>query len=149
MKTGLDAEEIRALLPHRHPILLVDRVVEMSPDHVVAHKLVSNNEPILQGHFPSRPIFPGVMIVEAIAQAAGVCMLYHSEEQRGLMPALVGIDKARFRRPVLPGDLLELRARLTRARGHTIKFEGEAFVDGERAAATQALAIFLPWEGES
>ena len=149
MKTGLDAEEIRALLPHRYPILLVDRVIEMSPDHVVAQKLVSANEPVLQGHFPSRPIFPGVMIVEAIAQAAGVNMLYHFKEQRGLMPALVGIDKARFRRPVLPGDLLELRANLTRARGNTIKFQGEAFVDGERAAQAHALAIFLPWEGPS
>jgi beta-hydroxyacyl-ACP dehydratase FabZ len=145
-KVLLNADQIRAILPHRYPILLVDRIVEMSDQHVIAEKLVSGNEPFFQGHFPDRPIMPGVLIIEAIAQAAGVCMMAQSSGRAGMMPALVGIDKARFRRPVVPGDVLELHARLGRVRGNTVKFDGEARVGGELAASANVLAHFLNWE---
>jgi 3-hydroxyacyl-[acyl-carrier-protein] dehydratase len=139
---------IQRLLPHRYPMLLVDRVLELAEDTVVAEKLVTANDPFLQGHFPGRPIVPGVLIVEAIAQAAGLWVMAQEPQQRGRDIALVGIDRARFRRPVVPGDTLLLTARILRRRGEMYQFEGTATVAGEKAAEATLLAAFVHWEGE-
>ncbi|MFH0898988.1 MAG: 3-hydroxyacyl-ACP dehydratase FabZ, partial [Pseudomonadota bacterium] len=105
----MDSSEIQKLIPHRYPFLLVDRVLELSEDRIVAIKNVSSNEPFFQGHFPGRPVMPGVLVVEAIAQAS--VLLASSIRKHAANPAgesffLAGIDKAQFRRPVVPGDQL-------------------------------------------
>lgn len=143
----LDIHQIRALLPHRYPMLLVDRVLDVSDSTLVAEKLVSANEPFFAGHFPERPVFPGVLILECLAQAAGIWALVRQPEQRGRGVALVGVDRARFRRPVGPGDALRLEMRLLKQRGDLYVFEGNASVSGERVAEAQLLASFLDWEG--
>lgn len=145
-KALLEADEIRQLLPHRYPILLVDRILELDEDHALGEKLVSASEPVLQGHFPQRPVFPGVYILEALAQTACVWALRNSSRQ-DLMPALVGIDGARFRRPVLPGDTVALDVRLLRQRATMYRFAGEARVDGDVVAEAELMAVFTAWEG--
>jgi beta-hydroxyacyl-ACP dehydratase FabZ len=144
-KALMDVDEIRRLLAHRYPILLVDRVLEINDQELVAIKLVSANEPFLQGHFPSLPIMPGVLILEALAQAAGLWLMHTSAESRQRLPVLSGIDRARFRRPVRPGDVLELRLRIDRARRNLIRFEGTAVVDGETVAEATMLASLVDW----
>jgi beta-hydroxyacyl-ACP dehydratase FabZ len=144
-KALMDVDEIRRLLAHRYPILLVDRVLELQEQELVAIKLVSANEPFLQGHFPSLPIMPGVLILEALAQAAGIWLLHESADARTRLPVLSGIDRARFRRPVRPGDVLELRVRIDRARRNLIRFEGTALVDGETVAEATMLASLVDW----
>jgi 3-hydroxyacyl-[acyl-carrier-protein] dehydratase len=143
----LSIEAIQRLLPHRDPILLIDRVLEATPEAVVAEKLVSGNEPFLQGHFPGNPVMPGVLIVEAMAQAACVGVMLHHAGGRRRGVALIGIDKARFRRPVVPGDVLRLAIRLVRARSDLFRIQGSATVAGERAAEAELLAGFVDWEG--
>ena len=146
-KALLGIEEIRELLPHRYPILLVDRILELDDGSALAEKLVSVNEPVLQGHFPDRPIFPGVLILEALGQTACVWAKRMRGGFEGLEPVLVGIDSARFRRPVVPGDVLQLDVRVLRQRGPMFRFEGVAKVDGELAAESTLLAAFVRWEG--
>ena len=130
------AEQILGLLPHRYPFLLIDRVIELTDDKVVALKNVTFNEPHFQGHFPGRPIMPGVLILEAMAQAAGV--LVFSAEPPGdrdrSVYYYVGIDNARFKKPVTPGDALHLDVSLTRHLKGLWKFHGKARV-GEAVAA--------------
>jgi 3-hydroxyacyl-[acyl-carrier-protein] dehydratase len=145
-KALLSIEKVRELLPHRYPILLVDRVLELSADTIVAEKLVSANEPFFQGHFPQRPIMPGVLMIEALAQAGGLMVRYNESEALRRGVALAGVDKARFRRPVGPGDVLVLEVRLTRRRGNLIVFSGTARVDGEMAAEAEILAAIVDWE---
>jgi 3-hydroxyacyl-[acyl-carrier-protein] dehydratase len=127
--------EIRGLLPHRFPMLLVDRIVEISPDckSAVGIKSVSANEPFFQGHFPDLPIMPGVLIVEALAQCAGAALL-GSLDREGKLAMLAGVDGFRFRRPVVPGDQLRLEVRLTKLRGPIGKVDAVARVDGHVAA---------------
>src|SRR5262245_4145716 len=127
--------EIRGLLPHRFPMLMVDRIVEISPDSksAVGIKSVSANEPFFQGHFPDLPIMPGVLIVEALAQCAGAALL-GSLDREGKLAMLAGVDGFRFRRPVVPGDVLRLEVRLTRLRGPIGKVDAVASVDGQVAA---------------
>jgi 3-hydroxyacyl-[acyl-carrier-protein] dehydratase len=142
--TVLDIEEIMRLLPHRPPFLLVDRVVELVPgDRMVAWKAVSMNEPFFPGHFPERPVMPGVLILEALAQAAGLLALKSMSAEQGAnkLTYLMGIDGARFRRPVVPGDRLELVVEITRAKGAVWKERGEARVDGELAAEAEFMAM--------
>jgi beta-hydroxyacyl-ACP dehydratase FabZ len=127
-------------------MLLVDRVVEISGDTIVAEKLVSANEPFFQGHFPQRPIMPGVLIIEALAQAGGLIVRYNDAEARKRGVALAGIDRCRFRRPVVPGDVLVLHARLMRRRGNLLVLEGSARVEGETAAEAEILAAIVDWE---
>jgi 3-hydroxyacyl-[acyl-carrier-protein] dehydratase len=141
----LDANQIRALLPHREPMLLVDRVLEIGDHSVVAEKLVSANEPYFRGHFPDQAIMPGVLIVEALAQASGVGIRWSLPELRSRGVALVGIDKARFRRPVVPGDVLRLTSSYSRVRGDLWRCSGSATVQGERAAEAEILAAFVDW----
>jgi 3-hydroxyacyl-[acyl-carrier-protein] dehydratase len=148
-KLPLGIEQIRKLLPHRYPMLLVDRVLEISEGDnlvVVAEKLVSANEPFFQGHFPDSPVMPGVLIVEAMAQTSGLGMRYREPESLGRGMALVGIDRARFRRPVVPGDLLTLRSRLTRRRGDLFIFEAVAQVLGDTVAEARIMARLMDWE---
>ena len=142
-KALLGVEEIRKLLPHRYPILLVDRILEMDDGGALGEKLISANEPVLQGHFPDRPIFPGVLILEALAQTACVWAKRMRAGIEGLEPMLAGIDSARFRRPVVPGDTLQLDVRLLRERGPMFRFKGVAVVEGELAAETTLLAVFI------
>jgi 3-hydroxyacyl-[acyl-carrier-protein] dehydratase len=145
-KLKLNAEQIRELLPHRYPMLPVDRALESGELDVVAEKLVSANEPFLTGHFPDRPIMPGVLILEAVAQTAGVWVFWHQREEAGRGIALVAVRKARLRRPVVPGDIMRLSARLLHKRGSFFHFEGAASVQSETVAETEFTAAFVDWE---
>jgi 3-hydroxyacyl-[acyl-carrier-protein] dehydratase len=132
--TVLGREEIEAILPHRPPFLLIDEVVELEPgERVVARKTVQPDEWYLAGHFPGRPVMPGVLIVEAMAQAGAVAVLSH-EENRGRMVLFAGIDDVRFKRIVEPGDELELECRIDRARESIGRGKATARVDGQLAA---------------
>jgi 3-hydroxyacyl-[acyl-carrier-protein] dehydratase len=139
----LDVRRVMAALPHRYPMLLVDRVVSMVPRvSIHAVKAVSVNEPFFQGHFPTRPIMPGVLIVEALAQAAGVLAV----ESMGLAGSgklvyFMGIEGAKFRSPVEPGCLLDLHVAFTALRGSVCKFSGKAMVDGKLCAEAQCVAM--------
>lgn len=128
---ALDIHEIMAILPHRFPFLLVDRVLECVPGvRATAIKNVSANEPQFTGHFPARPLMPGVLIIEALAQVAGVVLL-QIEQYHGKLALFAGIDKVRFRRPVEPGDQLRMEARVLKIRGNLGRIWVEARVDGE------------------
>jgi 3-hydroxyacyl-[acyl-carrier-protein] dehydratase len=132
--TVLGREEIEAILPHRPPFLLIDEVVELEPgERVVARKTVQPDEWYLAGHFPGRPVMPGVLIVEAMAQAGAVAVL-SQEENRGRMALFAGIDDVRFKRIVEPGDELELECRIDRARESIGRGKATARVDGQLAA---------------
>lgn len=132
--TTLDAAEIQRIIPHRYPFLLIDRVLEMEPGkRIVALKCVTANEQFFQGHFPGYPVMPGVLIVEALAQAGAVLLLAQPEE-RGKLPLFAGINDLRFRRQVRPGDQLRLEVEFTRRRGPIGWGRGRATVEGEVAA---------------
>src|SRR4051812_22452402 len=131
----LDINQIRAILPHRAPFLLVDRIVEMEPERIVGIKNVTNDEPFFQGHFPDYPVMPGVLIVEALAQTAGALVMHSAGlAESGRLVYFMSIDKARFRRPVRPGDLLRMPVRALQRRGLVWRFSGQAFV-GETLCA--------------
>ena len=130
----LDRVGIEAILPHREPFLLIDEVVELEPgERVVARKRVREDEWYLRGHFPGRPVMPGVLIVEAMAQTGAVAVL-SEEENRGRIALFAGIDDTRFKRIVEPGDTLELECTLEQVRGPIGKGKARATVDGELAA---------------
>lgn len=130
-----DIEWIQSVLPHRYPILLVDRVLEMEPGkRIVAMKNVSANELVFQGHFPGRPVMPGVLLVEGLAQAAGILLLHAVPDRQSKLLYFTGIERARFRRPVVPGDQLIYEVELLRARSTFAKLAGRALVDGRVCA---------------
>nr|WP_293063638.1 3-hydroxyacyl-ACP dehydratase FabZ [Okeania sp. SIO2B3] len=131
----MTVEEIHKLLPHRYPFALVDRIIEYVPaERAVGIKNVTFNEPHFQGHFPGRPIMPGVLIIEAMAQVAGIVFAQMPELQKGLF-VFAGMDKVRFRRPVVPGDQLILKTELLSVKGGKFgKVQGLAEVDGQKAA---------------
>ena len=130
-----DIHWILARLPHRYPMLLLDRVLELEPDErILAVKNVTMNEPFFQGHFPGLPVMPGVLIVEAMAQAGGLVVLPEDGSADGKNFYLVSIDNAKFRRTVVPGDQLMLEVRVQRARGNFRKLSGRAEVQGQLAA---------------
>lgn len=138
----LDIHKILELLPHRYPILLVDRVLELEPhQRILALKNVTFNEPYFTGHFPHRPVMPGVMMLEALAQAAAILVF----ESQGIRPDdksvyyFVGIDNARFKRPVEPGDALQLSVSILRARAGIYKFKAQGLVDGEVAVDAELM----------
>jgi 3-hydroxyacyl-[acyl-carrier-protein] dehydratase len=143
-KAPLGSERILELLPHRYPMLMIDRVLELGENYVRAEKLVSASEPALQGHFPGRPIFPGVLIIEAMAQAAAIWAIVSSEAMRDKLSVLAGVDGARFRRQVFPGDVVVLEARTLAARSKLVKIEAKASVGGEIVAEAVLLAAFVP-----
>ncbi|HXZ84082.1 MAG TPA: 3-hydroxyacyl-ACP dehydratase FabZ [Myxococcota bacterium] len=137
-------ERILELLPHRAPMLMIDRVLELGENYIRAEKLISSAEPVFAGHFPGRPIFPGVLIIEAMAQAAGIWAAVSSPALRDRLSVLAGVDDARFRRQVVPGDVLVLEARALAARSKVSKFEAKASVGGELVAEAILLAFFVP-----
>lgn len=138
----MDVTEIRKFLPHRYPFLLVDRVVEIdSGKSIVAYKNLSANEAFFEGHFPGNPIFPGVLLVEAMAQAAGILGFYSQGKTAdgGSTYYFAGADKLRFRRPCVPGDRVMLRAEVVSVKRGIWKFDVSSDVDGELAAAATIL----------
>lgn len=135
MSEILTIADIKKIIPHRYPFLLVDRVVEINGfESAKGYKNVTFNEPIFQGHFPKQAVFPGVLIMEALAQLGAILILRRFPEEDRLA-YFAGIDKARFKRPVVPGDRLDLEVTVTRDRGSFVVMEGKAFVDGALAAS--------------
>jgi 3-hydroxyacyl-[acyl-carrier-protein] dehydratase len=127
-------EEILAILPHRYPFLLIDRVIDIvRKKRIVAIKNVTVNEPFFTGHFPNYPIMPGVLIVEAIAQAGGALLLTEIPDRENKLMVFTGIERAKFRRPVLPGDQLRIEVDVIVWRSTAVKMQGKAFVDGKLA----------------
>ncbi len=133
----IDIQGILDILPHRYPFLLVDRILELEPDRVVAIKNVTFNEPHFTGHFPGVPVMPGVLIVEAMAQAGGVLMLHDIPDRHEKLIYFTGIDKCRFRRPVIPGDQLVLEARVVKRRPRFAVLHATAKVGEELAAEAE------------
>jgi len=140
----LNINEIMNILPHRYPFLMVDRVVEMEPGkRIVGIKNVTINEPFFQGHFPGHPVMPGVLIVEAMAQVAGILAYLSSDNEiRKKVCYFMSIDNARFRKPVVPGDLLRLEMETTMSRRGIWGFNGKAYVDGKLVADADLKATF-------
>jgi 3-hydroxyacyl-[acyl-carrier-protein] dehydratase len=139
----MEIKEIMSLLPHAYPFLLVDRIVEVEPGkRIVGIKNVTYNEPFFPGHFPGRPIMPGVLIVEAMAQTAGL-LVFHSlpEEDRKRTVFFLGMDNVRFRKPVIPGDQLRLELEITKRRQSIWGFKGKALVEGKVVAEGDILAM--------
>lgn len=138
----MDIHEILEYLPHRYPFLLIDRVVEVVPGKSIhAYKNVTINEPFFVGHFPHHPVMPGVLIMEALAQAAGV-LSFKTEDKKPTQSDVfyfAGIDEARFKRPVMPGDQLHLHVEIERQMRGVWKFKGEARVDGQLAAEARLM----------
>ncbi len=135
MDSILSIEEIRGILPHRYPFLLIDRVTDIdeSAGTIKGYKNITANEPVFNGHFPERSVFPGVLIIEAMAQLGAVYMLKKLPEKKRLA-LFAGIDRARFKRVVAPGDRLDFELKLLRERGNFAVVEGKAFVEGQLAA---------------
>src|ERR1700747_2500954 len=132
VKTGMDIGDILKILPHRYPFLLIDRVIELEGmKSIVALKNVTITEPFFQGHFPGKPIMPGVLIVEAIAQAGGLLLLTEFPNRDEMLMVFTGIEKARFRRPVVPGDQLRIEVVVKAWRITAARLEGKAYVDGK------------------
>jgi 3-hydroxyacyl-[acyl-carrier-protein] dehydratase len=132
--SALDIAAIQRILPHRYPFLLIDRIVEIERSRrIVALKNVSANEPFFQGHFPDYPIMPGVLIVEAIAQAGGALLLNEIEDRDNKLMVFTGVERARFRRPVLPGDQLRIEVEVIAWRRTACRLSGVAYVGEQRA----------------
>ncbi|MFV0368516.1 MAG: 3-hydroxyacyl-ACP dehydratase FabZ [Hyphomicrobiaceae bacterium] len=138
-----DIMRVLQLLPHRFPMLLVDRIYDMNGDEsCVGLKNVTINEPFFNGHFPQFPVMPGVLIIEGLAQTAGaLCVSSLKEDYKAELVYFMGIDRAKFRRPVVPGDQIHYHVRKVRNRGRVWKFFGEAKVDGEVAAEAEVSAM--------
>ena len=141
----MDILEIMSILPHRYPFLLIDRVVEIErKQRIVAIKNVTFNEPHFQGHFPDYPIMPGVLIVEAIAQAGGALLLTEIPDRENKLMVFTGIDSAKFRRPVTPGDQLRIEVKVLNWRSTAVKMQGIATVDGKVACEATVMCALVP-----
>jgi 3-hydroxyacyl-[acyl-carrier-protein] dehydratase len=142
MDIVLDARAIQEYLPHRYPFLLVDRIIELVPfERVVGIKQVTINEPFFQGHFPGAPVMPGVLVVEALAQCGAVLALREIADRDKKLVLFSGIDNARFRRPVVPGDTLTLEVTALRFRQRAQRMRGEAKVNGQLVAEAEIMSI--------
>ena len=135
----MDVNEIRRILPHRYPFLLVDRILEMDAESIVGIKNVTVNEPFFAGHFPNFPVMPGVLIVEAMAQTAGILVLRSIPDRDSKLVFLVSVDYARFRKPVVPGDQLRLEMKMMRRKGTVVKMSGRATVEGVLVAEAEVM----------
>jgi 3-hydroxyacyl-[acyl-carrier-protein] dehydratase len=140
-----DIARIMKLLPHRYPFLLIDRMIVMDGEEQgTAIKNVTINEPFFQGHFPGKPVMPGVLLVEAMAQAAGALVLNHlGDAHAGKLVFFMSIDKARFRKPVLPGDVVHFHVKLSNKRPPVWKYWAEAHVDGKKVAEAEIGAMLM------
>ena len=140
-----DTRRVMQLLPHRYPFLMVDRIIAMDRDEsAIGIKNVSMNEPFFQGHFPSFPVMPGVLIIEGLAQTAGaLCVSNFDTTYKPQLVYFMGIDRAKFRKPVLPGDQLHYHVKKLRSRGKAWRFQGEAKVNGQVVAEAEVSAMIL------
>ena len=140
----MDVVEIQGILPHRYPFLLVDRILEIEPGkRIVGIKNVTVNEEFFQGHFPGKPVMPGVLIVEAMAQVGGVLLLHNLPDREKRLVYFMGIDEARFRRPVVPGDQIRFEIEVLRLKTSTCKLQGKAFVDGQLVAEAVIMSAMV------
>ena len=142
----MDSQRIQELIPHRDPFLLVDRVTDLDPEEIsiVAQKNITEDEPYLEGHFPGNPIMPGVLVIEALAQTGLICLFELKLIEPEAEFFFTGIEQVKFRRPVVPGDLLELHVKLLRNKRTLWKFEGRAFAGGQIAAEGLFTAYAIP-----
>jgi len=144
-KNKMEIGDILNILPHRYPFLLIDRVLELERmKRIVALKNVTITEPFFQGHFPGKPIMPGVLIVEAIAQAGGLLLLTEVPNRDDMLMVFTGIEKARFRRPVVPGDQLRIEVEVRAWRRTAARLEGKAYVEGKVAAESTVTCRLVP-----
>jgi len=140
----LDIRRIQEVLPHRYPFLLIDRIIEVEPrERIVGIKNVTMNEPFFQGHFPGNPVMPGVLILEAMGQAAAVLFLDEMDDLKGRFVYFAGADKVRFRRPVVPGDQLRCEIEVLRVRSKSCQVLARATVDGELAAEATLFSVLV------
>lgn len=135
----LDIQAIRDILPHRYPMLLVDRIEELDEERIVGIKNVTANEPFFMGHFPEYPVMPGVLIVEAMAQVAGVLVLKSIPDRKSKLVLLASIEGAKFRRPVRPGDQLRIEMKVAKRKASVAKMYGQATVDGNVVAEAEVM----------
>lgn len=142
---SIDILELMKLLPHRYPFLMLDRIVDVDGDNsATGIKNVTYNEPQFQGHFPGQPVMPGVLIVEAMAQVAGAISLRAAGSDKPSLVYFLTIDDAKFRKPVVPGDRLEIKVRKIKKRGNIVRFACEAFVDAAMVAEAEIQAMLAP-----
>lgn len=145
-----DIQEILEFLPHRYPFLLIDRIVEFErAKRAVAIKNVTINEPYFQGHFPGHPIMPGVLVVEAMAQAGAVLMLHELPDRQTKLAVFTGIDNAKFRRQVVPGDQLRIEVNVLSFRTRAGRMAGKAFIDGKVACEATLTCMIVPRAAEA
>ncbi len=138
-----DIHQIMDLIPHRYPFLLVDRILSIDENEIKGLKNVSINEPHFQGHFPGQPIMPGVLIVEGMAQCAGVLMLRRIESPESKLVFFASIDKVKFRKPVVPGDQIRYEIEITRFGGKVCKFKGKSYVEDDLVCEAEMLASIM------
>jgi 3-hydroxyacyl-[acyl-carrier-protein] dehydratase len=139
----LDIQAIEKILPHRYPFLLIDRILELEDMRVVGLKNVTMNEPHFTGHFPNQPVMPGVLIVEAMAQTAGVLVLHRMQNRDNKLVFLATIDQAKFRKPVVPGDQLRIEVKFLKLKPSVAKMQCEATVEGVRVAEAELVCTLI------
>lgn len=147
--TSMDVQEISALLPHRYPFLMVDRIIEIKEDSIVGLKNVTVNEPHFTGHFPGFPVMPGVLIIEAMAQVSGILVGKMAPHTRGRIMYLAAVENAKFRKPVVPGDQLRIEMKMLRLKHAVAKIQGIAKVDGQVVAEATLMCTLTDRMAES